>query len=172
MVGKDARMSPRARLITLPATALIAGAWLLSPTGPVAHAEPLAVIEGEALDVSTERLEIDVERGTALLTGNVALKLGELEVRCPEMELRYDRSPRVSWARGKGGVSARLKGIEATAGSVEFDAGSRTVAFQGAVRLSRGRGWVTAEHATIDIASGKVSLRDVKGSIPVDPARR
>jgi lipopolysaccharide export system protein LptA len=165
-------MSRPGRIAALSLAALLAAAAAVVPVGSGAHAEPLAVIEGEALDVATDRLELDVERGTALLSGNVSLKVGDLDVRCPQMELRYDRSPRVSWAKGTGGVTARLKGIEATAGSVEFDAGSRSVAFQGAVRLSRGRGWVTAEHATIDIGSGKVSLKDVKGSIPVDPARR
>jgi lipopolysaccharide export system protein LptA len=136
-----------------------------------ATADPLAVVEGEALDVSADHVEVDVERGTALLQGNVSTRLGELEVHCPSVEIRYDRSPRVSFARGTGGVSARLKGIDATASVVEFDAASRTVALHGSVRLSRGRGWVTAEHATVDIASGKVSLQEVKGSIPVDPAR-
>jgi lipopolysaccharide export system protein LptA len=136
-----------------------------------ATADTLAVVEGEALDISADRVEVDIERGTALLQGNVSTRLGELEVHCPTVEIRYDRSPRVSFARGTGGVSARLKGIDATANAVEFDAASRTVALHGSVRLSRGRGWVTAEHATVDIASGKVSLQEVKGSIPVDPAR-
>ena len=138
----------------------------------LAGADPLAVVEGEALDVSADRLDVDVERGTALLQGNVSTRLGELEVHCPTVEIKYDKSPRVSFARGTGGVSAKLKGIDATASIVEFDATSRTVAFHGSVRLSRGRGWVTAEHATVDIASGKVSLQDVKGSIPVDPVKR
>jgi lipopolysaccharide export system protein LptA len=140
--------------------------------GYTAHAEPLAVIEGEQLDVATDKLEIDVEKGTALLTGNVTLKLGDLAVQCPTVELKYDRSPRVSWAKGTGGITAHLKGIEATAQVVEFDASSRTVGLHGSVKLSRGRGWITAEHATVDIGTGKVSLAEVKGSIPVDPVRR
>lgn len=152
--------------------AVAAACWLLVWEGPVAHAEPLAVIGGEALDIATDRLEIDVEGGRAELDGNVTLRLGELDVRCPHMELKYDRSPQVSWARGSGGVKARFKGIEATAARVEFEASSRTVSFQGDVRLSRGRGWVTAGHATVDLDTGKVTLKEVKGSIPVDPARR
>jgi lipopolysaccharide transport protein LptA len=139
--------------------------------GSSAMAVPLAVIDGEALDVSAERLEVDVEKGTATLTGNVSVRFGALDVKCPTVDIRYDGSPRVSWARGTGGVTAHLKGIDATASSVEFDAGARTVALHGGVRLSRGRGWLTAEHATVDIASGKVTLQDVKGSIPVDPAK-
>jgi lipopolysaccharide transport protein LptA len=141
------------------------------PSRPVAAA-PLAVVEGEALDVSAERLEVDVERGVALLQGNVTLTFGEVEIRCPNVEIRYDRSPRVSFAKGTGGVTARLKGTEATADAIEFDAASRKVSLSGSVRLTRGRGWMRAERATLDIASGKVSLEDVKGSIPIEAPKR
>ncbi len=151
------------------AAVALAGALALLGDGLTARAAPIAVIEGEALDVSAEHLDVDVERGTATLRGNVVARLGELEVRCPTIELSYDESPRVKWARAKDGVSARFKGIEATSTSAELDAKSRTVTLTGGVRLARGRGWVTAEQATVDIASGKVSLREVKGSLPVDP---
>lgn len=139
---------------------------------PGARADPLAVVEGEALDVAAEHLEVDVEQGKARLDGAVVMKLGDLEVSCPSVEIKYDRSPRVSWAKGTGGVAARLRGIEATAASVEFDAKNRTVDLRGNVKLSRGRGWITADHATVDVGTGKVALDDVKGSIPVDQARR
>jgi len=161
---------PKGRLVAILACVALSGAALVELE--TARADPLAVIEGEALDVSAEHLEVDVEHGQARLEGDVSLRLGDLEVKCPTVEIRYDRSPKVSWARGAGGVNAKLKGIEATAVSVEFNANSRTVDFRGNVRLTRGRGWVTAEHATVDIGSGKVSLEDVKGSIPVDQARR
>jgi hypothetical protein len=42
----------------------------------------------------------------------------------------------------------------------------------GNVRVARGRGWVTAERATLDMASGKVTLHAVKGEIPVEPPAR
>jgi lipopolysaccharide export system protein LptA len=132
-----------------------------------AHAAPLAVIDGETLDVSAEHFDIDVERGTATLQGNVVARVGELEVRCPIVELSYDDSPRVKWARAKGGVAARFKGIDATSSVAELDAKSRAVTLSGGVRLSRGRGWITAQQATVDIATGKVSLQEVKGMIPV-----
>jgi lipopolysaccharide export system protein LptA len=38
---------------------------------------------------------------------------------------------------------------------------------RGGVRLSRGQGWLTADSARIDIPTAKVSLTQVKGSIPV-----
>jgi lipopolysaccharide export system protein LptA len=162
----------RSLFVALPLALLVA--FSVAFSGAPAQAVPLAVAvsDGEAFDVSADRLEVDVEKGTATLSGNVSAKFGELDVKCPTVEIRYDRSPRVSWAKGSGGVSARMKGIDATASIVEFDAGARTVALHGGVRLTRGKGWLTAEHATVDIATGKVSLQDVKGSIPVDPAKR
>lgn len=169
MSCKTTRMSARTRSASL---AFSVVALISAPVEPVARAAPLAVIEGDAVDVSADHLEVDVERGQARLDGSVVLRIGELEVKCPTVDLKYDRSPRVSWARGTGGVSARLRGVEATATAIEFESDSRTVDLRGAVKLSRGRGWITAEHAVIDIGSGKVTLEDVKGSIPVDPARR
>lgn len=139
---------------------------------PAAQADPLGVVEGEVLDVSADRLDVDVQRGVALLDGNVTAKLGELVVQCPKVEVRYDQSPRVKWAKGTGGVTARLKGIEATASIIEVDVPQRSVELTGGVRLARGRGWVKAEHATIDISTGKVSLRTVTGEFPVEPPRR
>jgi hypothetical protein len=37
----------------------------------------------------------------------------------------------------------------------------------GGVKLTRGSGWVEAATATIDLVSHKVTLKEVKGSIPV-----
>ena len=137
-----------------------------------AQADPLGVVEGEVLDVSAERLDVDIQQGTALLEGDVTAKLGDLVVECPKVEVRYDESPRVRWAKGSGGVTARLKGVEATASVIEVDVPRRSVSLAGAVRLARGRGWVKAERATIDIATGKVTLESVKGEIPVESPRR
>ncbi|HEX4336257.1 MAG TPA: LptA/OstA family protein [Polyangiaceae bacterium] len=156
------------RNIGLVACIAFAGVFGMFGDGLTARAAPIAVIEGRALDVSAERLDIDVEHGTAHLEGNVVARLGELEVRCPTVELSYDESPRVKWARARGGVTARFKGIEATSSAAELDAHNRSVVLTGGVRLSRGKGWITAEQATVDVASGKVSLQEVKGSIPVD----
>lgn len=140
--------------------------------GFVARAAPLVIAPGEAMDVTADHFDIDVEHGTATLKGNVVARVGELEVHCPAVELTYDDSPRVKWARARGGVSLRWKGVEATAPAADLDAKGRSVTLSGGVRLARGRGWVTAQQATLDIASGKVSLQEVKGSIPVDSVPR
>jgi len=152
------------------ALALVAGGFAVP--GTPAHADPLGVIAGETLDVKADTLDVDVDKGTAVLQGDVRAQLGDLVVLCPKVEVRYDKAPRVRWARGTGGVTARVKGIEARASVVEVDVARRRVKLSGGVRLTRGRGWLRAKYATIDIATRKVSLRGVKGSIPVEaPAR-
>lgn len=156
----------------LMAATVVLTSALTVPAANDAQADPLAEIGGETLDIRAEQLDVDIARGRALLSGNVSAKLGELEVLCPKVDIRYDEAPKVRWARGSGGIKARLKGIEATADSVELDVARRNVKLAGAVRLTRGRGWVEAERASIDIATSKVTLHDVKGSIPVERPQR
>ncbi|MCA9594879.1 MAG: hypothetical protein KC776_16275 [Myxococcales bacterium] len=143
----------------------------LAVGGSPAQADPLGVIEGESLDVKADQLDVDVAKGTALLTGHVTATLGDLEVSCPKVEIRYDQAPMVQWAKGSGGVRATLKGIEATASSVSVDVKKREVTLRGGVRLMRGKGWVEADRASIDLTTRKVTLHQVKGSIPVAPKR-
>lgn len=161
-----------ARRVSIVASASLVTLFLLNGGPSLANAGPLAVIEGQTLDVKADKLDVDINKGSAVLQGHVTAGLGELQVDCEKIEVRYDEAPKVRWARGSGGVTARLKGIEAQAATVELDVASRTVKLSGNVRLSRGRGWVTAESAAIDITTRKVTLADVKGSIPVQAPTR
>ena len=155
---------------------VLVGLALLSPFAlsgtERAHADPLAVVDGQSLDVRADRLDVDIAKGTAVLQGNVHAVLGELEVECGKIDVRYDEAPVVRYARGSDAVTVRLKGIEATAASIEVDVARRSVRLQGGVRVSRGRGWITADAAQIDIATRHVTLDDVKGSIPVQAPSR
>jgi lipopolysaccharide export system protein LptA len=137
-----------------------------------ANAGPLGVIDGQTLDVGADKLDVDIEKGTATLEGHVQATLGDMHVDCSRIELKYDEAPKVRWAKGSGGVTAKLKGIEATATEFEVDVAHRTIKLSGSVKLSRGRGWVTADSAAIDINTRKVTLEDVKGSIPVQAPER
>jgi lipopolysaccharide export system protein LptA len=103
-----------------------------------------------------------------LLEGNVRARLGELELSCPRIEVRYDAAHRVRSARAFGGVRAKHRDAVATASSAEIDAGKRFVELSGSVRLSQGAGWVTAERATIDLRTRRISLSRVEGSIPIE----
>lgn len=153
------------------ALAAVASPFVLSATEP-AHAEPLIVVEGQSLDVRADRLDVDIAKGTATLQGNVRAVLGDLEVECGKIDVRYDEAPVVRYARGSDAVTVRLKGIEAKATTLEVDVARRSVRLQGGVKVSRGRGWVTAEAAQIDLATRHVTLDSVKGSIPVQAPSR
>src|SRR5690606_19060256 len=142
-------------------------------TGHVPDARAnLATIGGQTLDVKADTLDVDIHRGRATLEGNVHAKLGELTVVCPKVEMTYDEAPQVRWAKGTGGVEARVQGIVARAQVVEVDVPKRKVDLSGGVRLTRGQGWVEAERASIDISTYRVTLHEVQGSIPVKPPAR
>ncbi len=160
----------RRRGLCVAAASLLAP-LVLSGAGP-AHADPLAVVDGQSLDVRADKLDVDIAKGTAVLQGNVRAVLGEFEVECGKIDVRYDEAPVVRYARGSEAVTIRLKGIEAKAAAFEVDVARRSVRLQGGVRVSRGRGWVTADAAQIDLATRHVTLDDVKGSIPVQAPSR
>jgi len=124
----------------------------------------------EPLAMSSDRLELDAEAHTAVLTGHVRLTRGPMTLSCPRVEVRYDQVPHVTWVKGSGGVVAEVKGVRAEAPEVELDLASRTLELRGGVRLtllSSAEGWLTAERASINIATAKVTMSEVKGSIPV-----
>ncbi len=139
---------------------------------PRAVADPLLGVGGDSVNVQADSLDVEVSAGTAVLTGNVSLAKGDLHVSCPRIDLKFDTSPHVSWARGSGGVSADVRGVHAEAPEVELDLTKQVLDLRGGVRLTRGQGWLQAERASIDVASGRVSLAQVKGSIPVPPRPR
>jgi lipopolysaccharide export system protein LptA len=124
---------------------------------------------GEALSMTADRLELDLESKTAVLTGHVKLGKGGLSVSCPRVDVRYDQVPHVTWVKGSGGVLAEVKGVRAEAPEAELDLPTQTLELRGGVRLTRGEGWISAERASIQIGTGKVSMSEVKGSIPVKP---
>jgi lipopolysaccharide export system protein LptA len=143
------------------------GAFLPTLLAPVALADPLAGIGGESLDLTADKLEVDIPAGTAVLTGHVTLVRGSLRVDCPRIDVKYDEAPHVTWAKGSGGVTADIRGVHAEAPEVELDLAKHILELRGGVRLTRGQGWLNADKATIEISSAKVTLKDVKGSLPV-----
>jgi lipopolysaccharide export system protein LptA len=161
-------MKEKYRMLRRALTLALALAFLsVGPTAGTANADPILNMGGDAMQVQADRLEVDVTAGEAVLTGNVSLAKGGLKVSCPRIDLKFDTTPHVSWARGSGGVVADVKGVHAEAPDVELDLTKQVLELRGGVRLTRGQGWLQADKATIDIATAKVVLTQVKGSIPV-----
>ena len=145
----------------------LAALAVVAVPGRTIAADPFSVVGGGSISLEAESLEIDVNAGTAVLTGKVALKKGDLAVSCPRVDLKFDQTPHVTWVRGSGGVSADVRGVHADAPEVEVDMARQSMELRGGVRLTRGSGFVQAEKAVIDLASAKVTLTQVKGSVPV-----
>jgi len=150
------------RLLVLP----IAFAALLAPV-TLARAEILGGVGPEPVKLQADQLDIDILAGEATLTGKVTLTKGDLVVNCPRIDLRFEHAPKLTWARGSGGVTADVRGVHAEAPSVELDLTKQVLDLRGGVKLTRGQGWLTADSARIEIATAKVSLTQVKGAIPV-----
>ncbi len=151
--------------------ALLGGLLAVAVPSPSLADPILAVGGGDALSLQADQLDIDVSAGDAVLTGNVTLSKGDLKVSCPRIELKFDPSPHVKWARGSGGVAADVRGVHAEAPDVELDLAKQVLELRGGVRLTRGQGWLQADRATIDVSSGKVTMSQVKGSVPVPPPK-
>lgn len=150
------------RLLVFP----IALAALLAPV-TLARAEILGGVGPEPVKLQADQLDIDILAGEATLTGKVTLTKGDLVVNCPRIDLRFEHAPKLTWARGSGGVTADVRGVHAEAPSVELDLTKQVLDLRGGVKLTRGQGWLTADSARIEIGTAKVSLTQVKGAIPV-----
>jgi lipopolysaccharide export system protein LptA len=137
------------------------------------HGEPQlpASVPGN-VEISAEVLEVDTKDQSATLTGKVVFTKGtDLSLRCPKIEVKYDSAgPRVSWAKGSGGVIADVKGVRAEAPEFELDLIKQKLSLRGGVRLFRGQGWVAADGAEIDLATARVTMNNVKASLPVGNA--
>jgi lipopolysaccharide export system protein LptA len=156
---------------------VLSAAAALSPRALAAEPK---VPGAESLDIAlkAEHLDLDLESRKATMTGGVTITRGALELRCPRVDVRYDEAGaqpqggqlRVTWVKGTGGVVATVKGVRAEAPEVELDVAGQTMALKGGVRVTQGAGWITAERATVHLTTGKVSMTDVKGSLPVGSA--
>ena len=160
---------PRTAIRTAVRVAIAAGLVLLTTSFAPreADADPLLDVGKGDVGVQADKLEIDVATGSAILTGQVVLSKGDMAVRCPRVELKFDTSPHLNWAKGSGGVVADVRGVHGEAPEVELDMKKQILELRGGVRLSRGQGWIQADKATIELANGKVTATQVKGSIPV-----
>ena len=132
-----------------------------------ADADPILDVGKGDVNVQADKLDIDIATGTAILTGQVVLSKGDMAVKCPRVELKFDTSPHLNWAKGSGGVVADVRGVHGEAPEVELDLKKQILELRGGVRFSRGQGWIEANKATIELATGRVNATNVKGSIPV-----
>jgi lipopolysaccharide transport protein LptA len=159
----------RGALLVLAAVGGLCGAAAVLLAG-ASRAGPLAVVDGVPVSVSADQLVIDLNRGSAVLSGNVRLRRGELSVSCARLDARYDEAPNVTWARATGEVRADYRDLHAQARQAELVAGKRVLELRGEVRVWRGGAWIEASEARIELGSGRVTLEQVRGSFPIPSA--
>jgi lipopolysaccharide transport protein LptA len=148
--------------VSVIACTIAAAAWV--------RAEPVAVVDGQPVGVSADQLVVDLNKGTAVMTGNVRVQRGELVIRCDRVDARYDGAPNVTWAHATGHVIADWKGISARANEAELILSRRVLELRGGVKLSRAGAWIEAREAQVDFVTGRLTLEKVSGSIPVPSA--
>lgn len=140
----------------------------------IAEPEPSANPKKEAqaakaslLDLAADRVDVDVASKSAVLEGNVRLARAGISMGCARVEARFGDGFSLVWAKGTGSVSAEVKGVRVQAPQVEVDFGKQTMLFSGGVKLMKGEGWLTAQTATVRLDSGKVSMTEVQGALPL-----
>lgn len=139
----------------------------------VAAVQPAGVPNAEValLSLQADQLELDAGARAAVLTGKVRVARGGLVLHAPRVEVGYEEgeggTPRVTWAKASGGVVAEVQGLRAEAPEVEVDLPKHMLELRGGVRVTRGGGWLTAERASIHTETLKVSMSEVKGSLPI-----
>lgn len=119
----------------------------------------------DAIQLQADEMDLDLEEKSAELHGHVELTKPGMSLRCEHMSVRYDQVPIVKWAKGTGGVVLEVRGVKARAPEVVLDLEGNVVTMAGGVRVSRKEGWLSAEQATISLATGRVKLKQVKGVV-------
>lgn len=150
-----------------------AGLGLLAVAGfaAVAVAQPSVFdVAGDPVAVTADKLEADLSSKNAVLLGNVTLRRGDVVMRAARVDARFRDGGQVAWARATGGVRIDLKGSHADADEVEVDFADRRLELRGHVVVGRGASKVEAERATIDLATSKISLSQVRGTLSPTPS--
>lgn len=121
--------------------------------------------KAKLLELSADRVDIDVEAKSAVLEGHVKLARAGISMGCARAEARFGDGFSLVWAKGTGGVSAEVKGVNVQAPQVEVDFAKQTMSFSGGVKLTKGEGWLSAQRATVRLDTGKVSMSEVEGAL-------
>jgi len=137
---------------------------------PRVQAGPVASFDGQAVAVRADQLDVDLQRGTATLSGNVVLERGDLTISCARVDAKYANAPNVTWALASGGVRAQVRDVVAHAQEAELLLGKRRLELRGGVRVARGGAWMTAREAAIDLETKRLRLEQVEGALPIPHA--
>lgn len=162
-------MSKRA-IVSVFAVVLVTGASAIAAFAAPPTAAPAPAGSSSPVDVSADRLDVDLAKRSAALAGHVVLRREGLVLRADRLDARFDEAPRVTWAKGVGAVSIEVKGTQAVADEVEVDLTARSLELRGNVTVTRGGSRLAAERATVDLAEGRFSLYAARGTLALPAA--
>lgn len=121
----------------------------------------------DAIEMSADTVDIDAQAKTASFSGHVKLSRADLHVACPKLDVRYEDGAKPISAKATGGVVAEAKGMKAEAPEALLDLTTHTLAFSGGVKVTQGAAWLAAEKAVLNLDTGKITLTQVKGALPL-----
>lgn len=152
----------------------LAAALLLSlALGAVIAQSPPDDAGGEdaaAVDIAAASLTVDTGARSARFSGGVVVRRGDWVLRCPSLEARYDAQGELERAEAKGPVELAGPQFWAEAQAARYErgaSGGQVLHLSGEPTVRRGQSTLRAEAVEVDLESGQVSMRGVRGRLVV-----
>ncbi|MEM6479267.1 MAG: LptA/OstA family protein [Pseudomonadota bacterium] len=142
---------------------VIAVVGLLLPTAAFAQGLQVAFAgfdqdASQAIEIAADRMSIDQEDGSAVLSGNVIIGQGDLRLAAPRVMVSYSETGGISRIVAEGGVTLVTPEEEVEARRATYALEADTMLLEGDVLLSQGRSAVSSERMRVDLATGTAQL--------------
>lgn len=119
--------------------------------------------QGEA-EVTADRLQVDHNKRTATFEGHVNAKLDRLSLRCHAMTLTYNDQGEIESLNARGGVTLVREDMKAGAESATLEAKSGRLVLRGNPKVTKGPHQLTGEIIEVDLSSGKLVVKEARGT--------
>lgn len=122
----------------------------------------------EAIDIAAETLTVETEAQQARFSGEVVVRRGDWVLRCPALVAHYDAQGGLESAQADGPVELAGPGFWAQAGTARYEREpSEAIVLGGEPRVRRGQSVLRADEVRVDLVSGTVEMRGVRGRLVV-----
>lgn len=116
-------------------------------------------LDGRAIEVTADALEVDQTTGASVFTGNVLAIQGEMRIEAQNLRLEYSRNEqtgarRIDALRAAGGVVMVTAAEAIEARQAFYSLSSQTLEMTGDVVLVQGPNMLSGESFVVDLRSG------------------
>lgn len=119
------------------------------------------------VELSADRMRMDPRARTATLEGAVTVRRADVQVESPRVLVRYATDGRVLSAEAAGPVRARTsEGVLDAPSGARADFVAQTLTLLGRVRVAQAGAVIEGEGVEVDLASGAIEMRAVRGWLP------